>query len=330
MKKKVGLVLYPGCIFFELSLCLELIADDFEVVAFTPNGDDLLLNNKITTTGNFSYSSYKQESLDALLIPGGDAESIFNNKDIDELLKHYWKEEIVIGAICFGPVLLAKAGVLSGITISHGLEDEQKNFLKNILEGVNLVDDPFTHDKNLITAKPWAHIDFAVEFANKLGVIPDKKMPHVKSYYKGSPEGRIRPLALGIIENNQGQFLFHEGYDSVKNEYFYRPLGGGIEFGETATLTIVREFQEELGVEIEVGESLGFYENIFQYEGKGGHEFVVIHRANFKDEKLNNRDYFDIEEAGRVLGKAVWRSVEEIKSQGAKLYPLGIEEKICE
>ena len=29
-----------------------------------------------------------------------------------------------------------------------------------------------------------------------------------------------------------------------------------------------------------------------------------------------------------MFGKAVWRSIGEIKDQGAKLYPLGIEEKL--
>jgi hypothetical protein len=33
-------------------------------------------------------------------------------------------------------------------------------------------------------------------------------------------------------------------------------------------------------------------------------------------------------ESGVSIGKAVWRSVEEIKSEGSKLYPTGLEEII--
>ena len=130
-------------------------------------------------------------------------------------------------------------------------------------------------------------------------------------------------LALALIENSSGKFLFHEGTDSVKNEKFYRPLGGGIEFGETGTAAVVREFKEELDREIEVSELAGIFENIFTFEGKPGHEIVLLYRANFFTPEEN--DGYDIVESGRVVGRAVWRSIEEIRSAGAKIYPAGIE-----
>lgn len=328
MKKKVGVVLYPGCIFFELALALELLAQDSEVFVFTPDGEEFSLNNHLKIFQTFSYRNFESVDLDCLLIPGGDAESIFENSEIDKLLKNYWDKNILIGAICFGPMLLAKSGLLLNKTIAHGLEQEQKDFLKDILSEVMLSDERLVHDGQLVTAKPWAHIDFAVEIANRLGVIDIRRVPFYKNYYRGYPQGMIRPLALAVIDNNKKQFLFHEGFDSVKKEYFYRPLGGGIEFGEAAVETIRREFLEEIRAEVTVLESLGFYENIFEYEGKRGHEFIVIHKAIFADPTLGNKEYFDIVEAGRVIGKAVWRSLSEIKSQGAKIYPLGIEEKL--
>ena len=42
---------------------------------------------------------------------------------------------------------------------------------------------------------------------------------------------KIRPLALCIFLH-QNKILVAEGYDPKKNQIFYRPLGGGIEFGE--------------------------------------------------------------------------------------------------
>jgi hypothetical protein len=42
----------------------------------------------------------------------------------------------------------------------------------------------------------------------------------------------IRPVALCVFRNNDGILVF-EGYDDVKGETFYRPPGGGIEFGES-------------------------------------------------------------------------------------------------
>ncbi len=46
-------------------------------------------------------------------------------------------------------------------------------------------------------------------------------------------KNKIRPIALCVFLNNN-RILVNEGYDPVKQQTFYRSLGGGIEFGEKA------------------------------------------------------------------------------------------------
>ncbi|MEX2081522.1 MAG: NUDIX domain-containing protein, partial [Dehalococcoidia bacterium] len=66
--------------------------------------------------------------------------------------------------------------------------------------------------------------------------------------------------------------LVFRGYDAVKEQAFYRPLGGGIEFGETAEEAVIREMREEIGAETRVMRHLMTVENLFTYEGQPGHE----------------------------------------------------------
>ena len=61
---------------------------------------------------------------------------------------------------------------------------------------------------------------------------------------------RIRPLAICIFRHHD-RILVAEGYDPVKKEYFFRPLGGGIEFGELSRETVCRELMEEIHAEVE-------------------------------------------------------------------------------
>ena len=62
---------------------------------------------------------------------------------------------------------------------------------------------------------------------------------------------RIRPAAL-IIENNHVLFL---KYDYSGGNKFALP-GGNVDAGETFPVTIARECEEELGIEVEVGEMI--------------------------------------------------------------------------
>jgi ADP-ribose pyrophosphatase YjhB (NUDIX family) len=137
--------------------------------------------------------------------------------------------------------------------------------------------------------------------------------------------GRIRTLALALIKNDQNQYFNHEAFDSVKEEKFYRPLGGGVEFGELGKDALKREFLEEINQEIEVGELLKTFENIFTYEGDEGHQIILMYEAKFKDQN-NYSKSFEINENGTIIGNAVWRSLDEINGEGAKLYPQGLEE----
>lgn len=59
----------------------------------------------------------------------------------------------------------------------------------------------------------------------------------------------IRPLAICLFRRGD-RILVAEGFDPVKGETFYRPLGGAIEFGERAVQTLIREFREEIGEEV--------------------------------------------------------------------------------
>ena len=57
-------------------------------------------------------------------------------------------------------------------------------------------------------------------------------MPKTKTRNK-KKKPRIRPIALCVFRQEEHILVFR-GYDPKKDQTFYRPLGGGIDFGETA------------------------------------------------------------------------------------------------
>ena len=59
----------------------------------------------------------------------------------------------------------------------------------------------------------------------------------------------IRPIVLGLAIKDS-KLLVGESFDKVKNQTFYRCLGGGINFLERSEDALKRELLEETGIEI--------------------------------------------------------------------------------
>ena len=138
---------------------------------------------------------------------------------------------------------------------------------------------------------------------------------------------RIRPLAICVFRNDD-RILVAEGYDSVKDQHFYRPLGGGIEFGEPSVETICRELMEEIHVEVE-RESLrylGAVENIFMFNGAPGHEIVLIYDGALKDPELYTQAILYGAEADGERVCAIWKRIDEFGPGKSILYPNGLLE----
>lgn len=127
----------------------------------------------------------------------------------------------------------------------------------------------------------------------------------------------IRPIALGLsIKNNK--LLVSEGFDKVKNETFYRCLGGGIEFLEKSEEALKREFLEEINVDITVKDFLGISENIFTYQGKKAHELILFYSIEISDENYQE-EYKVIDDHGETIAK--WIDINEFKNKNKILYP---------
>ena len=130
----------------------------------------------------------------------------------------------------------------------------------------------------------------------------------------------IRVLAICVFRNGR-KILVARGRDGTKGEQFLRPLGGEVEFGETAAEALVREIREELGHEIRDLAQLAVLENLFRYEGEQGHEVVFVFDARFDDPSAYKRRELPLQEAVWD-GAARWIDLDDLPPD--PLYPKGL------
>lgn len=136
----------------------------------------------------------------------------------------------------------------------------------------------------------------------------------------GALKGQIRPIVIAVIKN-KGRILVSPGYDKIKKLSFYRLLGGGIDFGESAIDALNREFKEELDAEIINCKLLNVRENIFIYNGDPYHEICFIYEADFTDPSLYEKEEFKILDS-QEDGTVIWLDISDLKDKN--IFPDGV------
>jgi ADP-ribose pyrophosphatase YjhB (NUDIX family) len=138
--------------------------------------------------------------------------------------------------------------------------------------------------------------------------------------------GKIRTIVLGIFQHD-GRLLVFEGYDPADGLNFYRPLGGGIEFGEYGDQALVREMREEIGAEVANTRYVATIQNIFTHEGRMGHEIALLYAADFADPALYAREVFPLANDNGEPIKVLWKPLADFEA-GALLVPTGLLEML--
>lgn len=138
----------------------------------------------------------------------------------------------------------------------------------------------------------------------------------------------IRVVALGAVFR-EDQLLVYEGTDPETGELFYRLLGGGVEFGEHSREAVVREFEEELGVELADPELVGTFERVFEFAGGTGHEVWRVFEGRIVEDWPYEREAFTFIEPELDLEiQARWLPVERLRADDTTFYSPAVLEAL--
>lgn len=126
------------------------------------------------------------------------------------------------------------------------------------------------------------------------------------------PLPNIRAISLALPFRD-GRLLVSAVCEDDGRTKGWRPLGGGIDFGESAEDAALRELKEEIKAVAQIDQKLGVFENIFSHQGETGHEIVFAFKVRLLSPGLAHADEFIVED-GAFLERAAWIPFEEFQT----------------
>jgi ADP-ribose pyrophosphatase YjhB (NUDIX family) len=141
------------------------------------------------------------------------------------------------------------------------------------------------------------------------------------------PAQKLRVISIGIFRRDD-YVLAGPVYDDQGQIKGWRPLGGEVEFGETAADALRRELREETGQEITDLQLLGPLENIYQHHGDTGHELVMVYQARFVEEQIYQADQLSFAEQDGIELHAKWIPIAKAKAGRVALFPEGLADML--
>lgn len=174
----VAVLLYPGCLFFEIALAAETLADAGATLRwYTPDGASHAASNGACIAADGGLEDLAKVEVAAVLVPGGDPGSILVPTDVASAsLRAQSARGALMAGICAGGLVLAAAGLLRGRRGTHNYTSEHAPpqavaTVAPYWRGMHFERADLVDDGPVITAQPWAYRSYAAAVAQRLGLI---------------------------------------------------------------------------------------------------------------------------------------------------------------
>lgn len=167
---KAHIFVYPGYVNFEVVLAAYFFKSvgDVEIVGLT---DDVVESAEgFPTKPHRVLADLSVEEVEVFIVPGGDPAALENKGEFYDFLAKLKGSECCIGAICAGPLHLARAGILDGRKFTTSLDPAaMPEFAKG-----EFVQELAVVDRNIVTANPEGYVDFALELGRLMDIYEDE------------------------------------------------------------------------------------------------------------------------------------------------------------
>jgi 4-methyl-5(b-hydroxyethyl)-thiazole monophosphate biosynthesis len=170
---KMLLLIYPTFSEFEIGVALSLVRRKYAVVTVGLTLQPVASEGGLNCLPDLAVDEADADDYDGIIIPG--ALDMIHCEGAQSLYNLVWalhEADKPIAAICGGPFVLGRAGVLDGHRYTAAFGPEQRAFLGLPEEGY--VAEPVVRSGNLLTAQGSAFVEFGLALGDLLALYPDE------------------------------------------------------------------------------------------------------------------------------------------------------------
>lgn len=154
--KDVFLVYNKSC-FYEIVILNYFISfSHCDMVFCSLDGKPVKTMEGFSVNVDAALKDLDREQIRSFIVPGGKISEI-DTEEVRACLRDLKSRNVLIAGICVGVDVLDRAGVLYDVKSTHSADED------------------FVTDKNVITARANAYVDFAIETAKKLGLFTSEE-----------------------------------------------------------------------------------------------------------------------------------------------------------
>jgi putative intracellular protease/amidase len=179
---KLYVLLYDGYAHFEADLIGWMKGRSDELVTVSLRETEITSAEGFILKPHLLIDNVNIDDVDAFIIPGGDSPSILGNEKLKKLLKQLDERGTLIGAICYGPLLLADAGILKDAKFTTSVATDLELFAH--FDGGQFVNEGVVVDGHIVTAKGDEYVDFALTVCRMAKVSNENALNYWANFFR--------------------------------------------------------------------------------------------------------------------------------------------------
>lgn len=154
--KDVFLVYNKSCFYEIVILSYFMGYSHCDMVFCSLDGEPVRAMEGFSVNVDMALKDLNREQIRSFIVPGGNIAEI-DKAEVWAVLQDFKEKGALVAGICAGVDVLDHAGVLCDVRSTHSTDED------------------FVTDKNMITARANAYVDFAIEVAKKLDLFASEE-----------------------------------------------------------------------------------------------------------------------------------------------------------